>query len=124
VDLQGVSVLKSWRELLATPLPEVPKGDGEIVPGDVGRTQIPQIPQIPDSLRVDLHTDESANRPQIPPETLPRQRLIQTGPNTWVEAEWARGLCVFCDRPSVDVIACPEHRAKIDAIVMPWSEPS
>lgn len=48
-----------------------------------------------------------------------RQRLEQTGPNTWVEAAWARGLCVWCPAALApgDVIACAEHRAAIDDMV-------
>jgi hypothetical protein len=67
---------------------------------------------------VGLLTEASANDPQ----TLPRPRLVRTGPNTWVEAEWARGLCVYCPESTApgDIIACAEHRATIDAIVMSW----
>lgn len=51
-----------------------------------------------------------------------RSRLIRTGPNTWEEAEWSRGLCVLCDRPLApgSVIACDEHQRSINALVMPW----
>lgn len=68
-----------------------------------------------------MRTEASANDPQIP-QVLPPQRLVRTGPSTWMEAEWARGLCVFCDQPTTtgDVIACDDHRARLDAIVMPW----
>lgn len=53
-----------------------------------------------------------------------RQRLVRTGPNTWQEAEWARELCVFCPKllAEGDVIACAEHRAELDKIVMPWEQ--
>lgn len=84
--------LRSWRELLAGP------------------------PRKPES--------ETVPTVSTTADVLPRQRLVRTGPNTWAEAEWARGLCVFCDQPTADgdVISCAEHRAKMDAIVMPREE--
>ncbi len=50
----------------------------------------------------------------------PRPRLVQTGPTTWVEADWCKGLCVNCEQRLApgDVIACSEHRAAIDALVL------
>ena len=49
-------------------------------------------------------------------------RLVRTGPNSWAEANWARGLCVMCDEPlkDGDVIACVTHRRQMDALEMPW----
>lgn len=53
---------------------------------------------------------------------LPRPRLVRTGPNTWIEAEWCKGLCVNCEEPTASgsIIACLEHQRQIDAMVMPW----
>lgn len=120
------SSLKSWRERLATPL-KAPEQAVE----EVDRPQTPQTTQTPDSLRVSLRTEKSANRPQTPIATTPlnvssdvssRPRLVRTGPNTWIEAKWARGLCVYCPEPLAagDVIACAAHRRQMDALEMPW----
>lgn len=107
--------LRSWRERIATPL----RRGGEEIQTETLSTN-PTNPQTPDSLRVSKWTEESTNHPQ----TLPRQRLVRTGENTWKEAEWARGLCCFCECPVAegDVIACKDHRAALDAEPMPWDE--
>lgn len=44
-------------------------------------------------------------------------RLVRVGPTTWIEAEWARALCVLCPATvgEGDVIACPTHRIVLDA---------
>jgi hypothetical protein len=115
-------MLRSWRELLAAPLPEAPKEGPEKNPGGNSSDKSDNRTNT-DLLRVEL-SETVLGQIAETSDKLPRQRLIQTGPTTWVEAEWCRALCVFCDRPALDVIACAEHRAKIDAIVMPWSEPS
>lgn len=117
--------LKSWRELLATPLTEAPLKGADDVSGEnlsdksdksdksvllrehLSETVLGQIAEVSDKL-----------------PALPRSRLVRIGPNAWKESEWARGLCVFCDDPVAggDVLACEEHRARLDATVMPWEE--
>jgi hypothetical protein len=114
----GMAGLKSWRELLETPLKEDEKDAGE--EKSLRKCEIPETGGFPSS---GISQETPMRKPCEIPEKFPepeRQRLVRTGPNTWKEAEWARGLCVFCDAPAVDVIACTEHRAEIDRIVMPW----
>lgn len=107
--------LRSWRERLATPL----KGPGRENQEETASTN-PTNQQTPVSLRVGL-LEGGQNIPKQTP-ALPRQRLVRTGSTTWVEAEWARRLCVNCDEPTApgDLIACAEHRRQLDAILMPW----
>lgn len=121
------SALKSWRERLATPLKT-----SDQTPGEGDRPQTQKTTQTSNSLRVGLRTPDSANRTQTPIDNDPLlhvrsdvrngPRLVRTGPNTWIEAEWARGLCVMCPEPlkEGDVIACVEHRRQMDALEMPW----
>lgn len=111
--------LRSWRERLATPL----KGPAETVSVRSAPTE-PTKRQNPDSLRVGS-VAVALDRTPVLGDTTPvlgRPRLVRIGPSTWQEAEWARGLCVYCPAPVApgDLIACREHRQKIDAIVMPW----
>lgn len=120
--------LKSWRELWASPPPESPLGDGEQSDQRTSSAN-PQIQEIGDSLRVDLRTEESANRPQIPPVG---QRCVVLGCMCWPIdifycAEhrrmaddgtlWLR--CIFDDGHAPvaanDPIACAEHRARLDS---------
>lgn len=147
--------LKSWRELLASPLPEAPKeGQDDVSRGnasdkcqnrtnpdslrvELSETTIGQIPKTSDKSTADLCVIAGCTEPIAEGDLVycavhrvkaddgalwgpraVRQRLEQTGPNTWQEAEWARGLCVFCEQAAVDVIACAEHRARIDALVL------
>lgn len=112
--------LKSWRELLATPLPDPPTEDEGENSGDGVRAQTAQTAQTSDSLRVGLRTEESANRTQT--SWLDSPRLVRTGPNTWVEADWCKGMCVFCSEPLAEgnKTRCVEHQRQADALVMPW----
>lgn len=112
--------LKSWRELLETPLKEDEESSGDVNP--LRKCEIPKSGGFPSS---GISHEKAMRKPCESPEKLPEippQRLVRTGESTWVEAEWARGLCVFCERPVAegDVIACAEHRTKLDATVMPW----
>lgn len=91
-----MSALKSWRELLATPLPEAPKSPGGEKPGDVVRPQTTQTTQTPVSLRVGLRTGESANRTQTPPPI--GQRCFVLG----------------CLNTPIDVAYCRSHRVVAD----------
>jgi hypothetical protein len=130
------SSLKSWRELLASPLPEPllegqdddfqgnapDKSDKRTNPDllrvDLSETAFGQIPESSDKSPVeDTQTESSLEVKPFTPE-IGRSRLVQTGPNTWKEAEWCRGLCVNCEEPLApgDVIACTWHRAQIDAL--------
>lgn len=104
--------LRSWRDRIGAPL----KGAGQEIREEAQSTNQTN-PQTPDSIRVGKWTQESTNHPQTSED---RPRLVRTGPTTWEEAEWSRKLCVFCEAPAVDVIACAEHRAKLDQLVMPW----
>lgn len=143
-------MLRSWRERLAPPekAPEADSGDG-VGPQTKQTKQTPlsfrvglrteesaNPKQTPDPCVISGCTEPiadgdlvycQAHRAKADDGTLwapvvERQRLVRTGPNTWIEADWARGLCVFCDQPTAagDLITCPTHRAKMDAIVMPW----
>lgn len=112
--------MKTWRELIA----EAPLRPPEDVSEETHRPK-PKTPQKPDSLRVGDPAKSPAKSDDVgPKEGLPRQRLIRTGPTTWVEAAWCRGLCVHCDRPLApgSVIACEEHQRVIGQLVMPWDE--
>lgn len=114
-------MLKSWRELLASPRPDDPLEGA----GDISQENAPDKSDKrtnADLLRVDLSEVSLGQIEETSDKSieLPPQRLVRTGPNTWEEAAWARALCVFCEAPAVDVIACAEHRAKLDQTVMPW----
>lgn len=91
-----MSGLRSWRERLATPLPEASKDPWEEKPGDVVRPQTTQTTQTPDSLRVSLRTEESANRTQTQPPV--GQRCFVLG----------------CLESLVDIAYCAEHRRMAD----------
>ncbi len=121
-----MTALKSWRERLATPLKA-----REQAPEQAESPQTKQTKQTPDFLRVGLLAGESTNHQQTPvtddvlnvrSDVRTAARLVRTGPNTWAEADWARGLCVMCPEPLMagDVIACAEHRRQMDALEMPW----
>lgn len=58
----------------------------------------------------DFTWDRTAPEPEA-------SRLVRTGATTWVEAEWARKLCVMCTNHVApgDLIACRGCRPKIDA---------
>jgi hypothetical protein len=113
---QEASTLRSWRERVS----EAPK-EGESASPEECSGQNPQNPQkdvfSPGGFRPKVAV-QNRPKPQAAGQNpeLPHQRLIQTGPNTWVEAEWCRALCVFCDRPAVDVIACRGHRQQMEKL--------
>lgn len=112
--------LRTWRERVATPL----RGSGEEKPAEMPPDKLTNRTN-PELLRVGLsetglgQTSESSDKPRTD-----GQRLIRIGPTTWREAEWARALCVFCPEPVApgDVIACAEHRGRLEQIVMPWED--
>lgn len=105
--------LRSWRERVATPLKRVE----EEKPAERSPDKLTNRTN-PDLLRVGLSETAVGQTPEIPD----KPRLVRTGPNTWEEAAWSRNLCVFCEAPAVDIIACAEHRTKLDQLVMPWDE--
>lgn len=110
--------LKSWRELLETPLREEEKPAGDensLIYCETPKTDVFSPSGV-------SQEDPMKNPCETPEKLADRQRLVRTEANTWKEAEWARGLCVFCDEPLVpgDVIACTWHRAQMDATMMPW----
>lgn len=121
-----MSALKSWRELLATPLPEPPKeGQDDVSQEHASDKSDNRTNQ--DSLRVDLsetvigQIEETSDKSPVQPSNVRsgvRSRLVRTGPNTWVLAEWSLALCVMCDELLApgDLIACPEHRLRIEAV--------
>lgn len=112
--------LRSWRELIATPL----KSPVDVFGENTASTNQTN-PQTPDSLRVSKWTGESTNRPQTSDGVAGgRARLEQIGPTTWVLAAWATALCVHCDEPLAagDRTCCVEHRQQRDALVMPWEK--
>lgn len=113
--------LKSWRELLETPLREEEKTPEAATPMIYCET--PETGGFPPS---GVSQAPPMKNPCETPEKLPDRpsRLVRTGENTGKEAEWARGLCVYCPEPLApgDVIACTWHRAQMDATVMPWEK--
>jgi hypothetical protein len=122
------SSLKSWRELLASPLTEDPlEGQEDDFQGNAPDKSDKRTN--PDLLRVDLSERPVGQIPiesdKYPPSVgnlsgfqpgLPYFK--QLGPTTWVETDWSRGRCVFDGGHAPvapgDRIACVEHRRLMD----------
>lgn len=116
------NTLKSWRELLAAPLPEAPKGGGSDSDGNSSDKSDKRTN--PDLLRVDLSETTFGQIPKSSDKLIfqARPRLVTIGPRTWAESDWSKGICVYCPvhlAPG-DVIACANHREQMDAVLMPW----
>lgn len=111
--------LRTWRQRIATPLKRVEEEKSpETSPDKLTNRTNPEV------LRVGLSETDIGQTSEMSdkPTDLEPQRLVRIGSNTWKEAEWARGLCVFCPNELApgDVISCAEHRARMDQLVMPW----
>ncbi len=119
-----MSTLKTWRELLASPLPETPKESVE----DVSKRNASDNSDNrtnPVLLRVELSetpVGQIPERSDKSPDSVERPRLVRTGENTWVLADWARGLCVRDDNPLApgNVIWCEGCAVIAEMTPMPW----
>jgi hypothetical protein len=128
-----MSGLKSWRERLASPLPDAPTGSQDKNPGTEVVAKYDKK-QNADLLRVDFASDSSAKSPQ---NTLPvekeeenlslkgscQQSTIDNRQDPRSQIPGPAGLaCLIlgCRDLTVDIAFCLHHRSQADAGVL-WA---